>query len=299
MAAQLSLQDCTIKSCPRCDIGYIIAHFVKPLMQCLTNDIKDFNMQLLTTKCLNTAVMIMFFMLGSKGLSHANHCDSRAVFDRKEDKASVLASMRKKILRKSSRHRHLYYILMNDADFPYPTDAKKEDAFFPGHVFVLEKIPGHPTPSYYLYQSYINKYDLNGYISNTRDKSLHMTYEQVEELLTHKLAYILTGTTTWDKKCVQYWKEFTHVDTSDIFGSITEGKLFICCQSSPVKNCVSNIETYVNNKLAKLQSLSSNATYGNTTRYHASQTPLTNAQMYEQLSQIQKLIQLYKKRPNT
>jgi hypothetical protein len=36
--------------------------------------------------------------------------------------------------------------------------------FFPGHVFILEKIPSKDEPYFYFYQSYINNYDLKDHI---------------------------------------------------------------------------------------------------------------------------------------
>lgn len=305
----LSLDRCTRSKCPRCDIGYIISNYITPLIQCLTNDIKDYNMGLLTTKCLNTAVMIMFFMLGERGLKKASTCDSRDVVKRHtdyltkyniQDKHSsnkqVLAKMRRKIMRKCSKTRELYYILMNDSQFPY-IGTTKPDAFFPGHVFVLEKIPGEPTPYYYIYQSYINKYDLKGHLTH-KNNTLKMSYKETGELL-DKLRYILTETSTWDEKCIQYWKDFTFVDTSNIQGSTTEGRLFICCASSKVLNCMENIENYVDTKLQQLSTLNASdnhAVYGNVTKYHSNDKVMSNGEMQAQLSDLLKDLRKYKKK---
>lgn len=294
--ATLSLGRCTKDACPRCDIGYIISNYITPLMQCLTNDIKDFNMQLLTTKCLNTAVMIMFFMLGSRGLQSANHCDSRAVIDRhttgKDDNQEVLNKMRKQILHKKCKHRYLYYILMNDHTFPYADG--RPDAFFPGHVFILEKIPGDPLPMYYLYQSYINQYDLKGHLERNKN-TLRLSYSEVQALMA-KISYIVQRG-EWDQTCVSYWKDFTFVDTSNILGSQTQGRLFICCATSKVRGCIENIERYVSKKVKHLESerMGNYAhVYGNATLYHKTQQPLSNLQMQVQLQQLLRLLRKHR-----
>lgn len=295
-----SLNSCSKQQCNVCDIGYIIAKYVVPLMQCLTNDIKEYNMQMITTKCLNTAVMFMFFLLGTKGLAHANYCDSRAMFDRhkrgEDNNNVILAKMKQHILRKNSKYRYVYYILMNDSYFPYP-DKNKENAFFPGHVFIIEKFPNRQgDPYYHIYQSYINQYDLKGHIKNNHN-SLRMTYDDVAGLMDN-LTYILNAE-TWNQHCVEHWYKFTSVKTDNIIGSITKGNLFICCTHSKVKTCVENIETYVQNKLSKLNvsPLSVHAnTFGNKELYHQSrERPLSNAEMYDQLSSLLRDIEQNKK----
>lgn len=49
-----------------CDLGYVIQHHIPALMQLLTNELKEYNMQLITTKCLNTAVMMWYLFLGEQ-----------------------------------------------------------------------------------------------------------------------------------------------------------------------------------------------------------------------------------------
>ena len=270
-------------------------------------------MQLLTTKCLNTAVLLLYFMLGTKGLEHAEYCDSGAIKERhlsnQDSNPVVLKEMRSKILDKRGKTRKLFYILMNDNMFPYPPEIpREEDAFFPGHVFIIEKIPASPEPYYYIYQSYINEYDLNGHIQNMEKKkggihkapntsSLQMTRDEVRVLL-NKISYIL-GAGTWDDKCIQYWKDFTFVDTSDIRGSITASKLFICCASSSVYDCVENIEKYVQGKIGELRQEMKNGAdmdivYGNRDMYHSSQIPLCKSEMYTQLQSMLNTIQDHK-----
>ena len=225
----------------RCDIVYVIMRYITPLMQCLTNDVREYNMQLLTTKCLNTAVMLMFFMLGKKGLEHSRYCDSHSVIDRHnkgiDNNASVIKKMNKYILSKSIKTRHIYYILMNDCYFDRPGN----EAFFPGHVFIIERSFTDTDTYFNLYQSYINQYDLKEYY--IKNKTLRYTLDQMRELL-KKLAYI-TSVGVWDDKCIQYWMDFTHVDTSSLKDAGTAGKLYICFSDDKLRVCVENIKAYV------------------------------------------------------
>lgn len=292
-----SLDRCTRKVCPRCDIGYILKEYVKPLMQLLTNDIREYNMQLLTTKCLNTAVMLMIFMLGAKrGIAKAERCDANFMMTEhmngRMKNSSMLSYMQRKLLRRGTKFRELYYILMNDNQFPYPNSS--EQAFFPGHVFILEKIPGDPEPMYYFYQSYINAYDFKGHVEN-HGNTLKKSYADVQKMFS-QIQYIVQNG-VWDDKCVEYWKDFTYVDTSSIKGSITQGKLFICCSVARVTWCIEHIQSYVNTNLRRFKRMSADElgrVFGNSNYYNSRQTPLTNFEIKVSLEKISNDILRYK-----
>ncbi len=248
----IELSSCTKHKCTRCDIVYILMNYITPLMQCLSNDIKEYNMQLLTTKCLNTAVMLMFFLLGKKGLKHAQYCDSQSVIERhqqgKDNNNDVLSKMNTAVLKRPVKYRYLYYILMNDGYFNF--DGNNEGRiYFPGHVFIIEKIPYNNNVYYNLYQSYINEYDLKGFFKN--NKTLRYKIEEIKDLL-DKLKYIINND-SWDDKCIQYWKDFTHVDTTYMKGAVQKDKLFICCSFDKVKSCIKNIKQYATLKLDEIE----------------------------------------------
>ena len=279
---------CTQK---RCDIVYVIMRYLTPLMQCLTNDIREYNMQLLTTKCLNTAVMLMFFLLGRKGLEHSRYCDSHSVIDRHnkgiDNNKSVMKKMFKCILNKRISSRYVYYILMNDGYFDAPSKPEGR-AYFPGHVFIIERSFSGSDTYFNLYQSYINEYDLKGYY--IKNRTLRYTFEQMKDLL-QKLQYI-TSIGTWDDKCVQYWMDFTHVDTSNLKGAHQGGKLFICFSYDKLKVCVENIKHYVNEKLGEIRNKVKSkedmrVIYGNPSYYNNSPVkPLTYGDMKINLESI-------------
>lgn len=277
------------KKCSRCDIVYILIHYVTPLMQCLTNDIKDWNMQLITTKCLNTAVMLMFFLLGSRGMKHVSYCDSHDMVERhkrgENKNVDVLVKMKRVMLSPRVTQRYVYYILMNDATFPHPI---KGTVFFPGHVFLIERTFGHHGEvSFNMYQSYINKYDLMGHYENMNN-TFRYSFSDVQRLL-QKIRYILFAE-SWDELCIKYWKDFTHVDTSDIKGAHHKGHLFICFSHDKVTACVGNIAKYAREKLEAIEQSQHRAQdiYGDASLYSKTQNiqPLTHDQMKQNLQQI-------------
>lgn len=286
---KLPLQKCTSKQkCKRCDVVYIMINYVVPLMQCLTNDLREYNMQLITSKCLNSAVAIMFFFLGKKGLKHAQYCDSNALVTRAkdgiQDNVSVFAKMRSSLLHKNIKSRYVNYILFNDGYFPLGDGQ----IYFPGHVFIVEKVPSSNgrEPSYNLYQSYINKYDLKGYYEQNKN-TFKYTYQQMKNLL-EKLNYILNAP-HWDAQCVRYWKDFTFVDTINIQGAVHQGKLFVCFSHDKLVKCVENIEKYTKDKLKDIKNYPhKHEIYGKAEYYKSDNgiKPLSYAEMQNNLHSI-------------
>lgn len=287
----LKLARCTAKTCSRCDVVYIIMKYITPLLQCLTNDIREYNMQLITTKCLNTAVSLMYFLLGNKGVQKATYCNSNTVVDRhksgQDNNKDIMRKMKKVILNKNIKKRYVYYILFNDGYFPITKDGHEKSVYFPGHVFLIERNKDHESSFFNIYQSYINKYDLLGFYD--KKKTFKYSMEDTRDIIL-KLEYILNAD-TWDTNCVQYWKDFTHVDTSDILGSRHKGNLFVCFTYDKVKVCVENIKKYVDEKLSSIQEMvkeKPNEVYGNASYYTSDSKPLTNLQMQNQLQTILK-----------
>lgn len=278
----------TKENCRRCDIGYIIKNYVKPLIQTLTNDIKEYYMRLLTTKCLNSAVMVSIFMLGKKkGIEIANYCDTEMTKKRHmanlETNNSIISNFKHDILDKKCKYRYLYYILLTDGKFPY-NNSTKDPAFFPGHVFILEKIPDNDKPYFYFYQSYINKYDLKEHIKKNNN-SLKLSYEHTEQLI-NNLEYILESN-TWDNNCVNAWKYFTFADTSNMLNSNSKGNFFLCIRKAKVVDCLKHIEKYTLDKIKKLEKIPlDNKVYGDVSLYDINQKPLSVKEMSKKLNKL-------------
>jgi hypothetical protein len=274
-------------------MGYLLKDHIKPIMQCLSNDLQDWYMRLLTTKCLNNAVTLTYLMLGPRGMRLADACDSHKVQERhkakEESNPEIIEALKKKMLHKVCKYRQLYYILMTDAEFNHPDGVKRH---FPGHVFVIEKIPNKPFPKYYFHQSYINQYDYKGHIQRNNN-SLAMTYAQIEAMLAH-IHYVLMSP-TWDENSVKYWKTITFVDTSKLLGAESGGKMFLCFRKARTTDCVGTLDKYITKKLIgiskhKLSQLDD--IYGDKTKYDSDQNPLTVREMQKSLQDLQRKIRV-------
>ena len=281
--------------CKRCDIGYMLKNYVKPLMQTLTVDVRDYYMRLLTTKCLNTAVMLSVFMLGKKrGIAIANYCDTEKTRARhmsnKDDNNTILSNLKHDILKKCPKlkQRLFYYILLTDGKFPYE-DKDKASAFFPGHVFIIEKMPLDQTNgqhNYYIYQSYINQYDFKEHIKRNNN-SLKIPYDRLATVI-DGLVYIM-NTKQWDEKCVEFWKILTFVDSSYLLGSYCHNNFFVCVKKARISDCLKHIQHYTAIKLKELKpklQKESHEVYGDISLYEKTQKPLTVGKMYIKLQQL-------------
>lgn len=254
-----------------CDIGYIIKDHVKVIMQLLTNDLPNFNWKLQTTKCLNTAIMLMFFLIGNKGLNIADACDSRAVTTRhtngQEDNEIIIKSLYKQLFSKRERSRTIYYILMTDGYFPQ-ANTSNGTKYFPGHVFLLEKIYDSTIQQhvFYFYQSYINKYTLNDHIR--MNKGLKISLQKTKQLI-NDLSEVIKAQ-TWDKENVRRWYQMTFADSSDLQNAQSHNRFYLCFRKTKTTTCLQRLERYLRNKhrsITKLAVSSANDIYGDTSLY--------------------------------
>jgi hypothetical protein len=291
---KLSLNTCTKTPCS-CDLGYIIKDYVKPLMQALTMDIPDYNMRLLTTKCLNQSILIAFFMAGKrKALRMGDYCDTHETTKRHEsgehNNAGLIKMLKKDVLHKSIKYRYLYYILMTDAYLP-TDNIDEEQKFFCGHVMIVEKIPGD-LPYYYFYQAYINQYDFKGHIKK-HNNTLKMNYQEMTDML-DKFRYILLNK-YWDKTSVKYWKDITYVDSSNLLNSKPTNKIYLCYTKTKLTQCADNILKYIKEKLneiSKHKVEDMNKIYGDESKYDIDQKPLSIFKMKTSFEELQnKLIE--------
>jgi hypothetical protein len=176
---------------------------------------------------------------------------------------------------------------MTDASFPHE-DGK--DRHFPGHVFIIEKIPGNVLPMYYFHQAYINAYDYNGHIKRNNG-SLSLTWEDVKRMM-EQIHYVLMNP-TWDENSVKYWKDITFVNTSNMLGARSGGKMFLCFKKARVTDCVGRLESYTKQKLEAIDKLpisQMNEIYGDKSAYDSDQNPLTVKEMQGSLRKLSKHI---------
>lgn len=287
---KLRLESCTVRSkrCKECDLSLVIKDHMKSLMQALDTELKEYNTELITTKCLNTAVMIMYMYLGSYGLNHTRYCDVRNVQDRYKEKDKTLQEFMKfkrKILNKNVKFRYLYYVMMTDHD--YIEDGKGSAKSFPGHVYVIEKIPPKKergNPRYSIYQSFIQKYSFQEYIDKIR-KGNNMTYNEMVKLINDMESFYRKG--VWDDDDVNFWRRLAYVDTSEYKGHGHKGKIFFCYRTVGLRTCSSRLKAIISAKIRDLRKQPPHTIYNNVTSFFSHDSPQTSEQLLNDLLKLQ------------
>lgn len=275
------------KKCRECNLGYVIKDHIKLLIQLLTNILPQYNFRLQTTKCLNTAIMLMVFLLGEKALYIADYCDTRATIDRhqngEDDNTVIINNLKKQLFSKKEKSRILYYILLTDGYFP--KNSKQENIYFPGHVFILEKIWDNEKKEHYFYffQSYINQYTLEQHIQ--QNKGLKISFDKAVKLIDN-LDNILHSE-NWSNKNVLEWNEITFTNSSQFLDTNSRNKFYLCFKKAKITSCyrvlLSNLKR-VRKVLEVMAENKENEIYGDATMYEDGSQPLTNKQVKEEVN---------------
>lgn len=262
------------------NIGIIVRDFVKPIIQALTVELKHYRMRLLTTKCLNTSVTFWHLLFGKRGHTDTMYCDVANVVERHERQRSdsnpqIISSLKDDILdTKDKTTRFAYYVMLTDGYFVNDRTDKKE--FFPGHVFVIEKVPDSITPYYYIYQSYINEYDFKGSMDFRQEPKIPAAKMMV---YMECLEYFASNS-VWDDVMIAFWQDLTNVDTRSMLGCRPQNAFHMCFRKKPITECLDNMGRFVDHILETIPDGKDSNVYGESnTEYNSRQQPLTNREM--------------------
>ena len=259
-----------------------ISPHVTALMQLLTNDFPQYNMRLITTKCLNTGIMIAFALLGKKGFRLVDECDSNLVTKRHKEgidnNQHIINQLKRQVLSKREKKSKLYYILLSDGYFQ---QSVEETQYFPGHVVIIEKHFNSATNAHYfrIHQSYINQYTLTQYNSIV-NKNISMN--NIESVM-NGLEKGLTAS-KWSRSNIKLWSNLTNVDTSNLKDTYIKNRFFLCFRKTEFDSCISSLKHYVKYKLTTLKGRPPNDVYGDVSRYIDPSIALTNTQMEQELN---------------
>jgi hypothetical protein len=281
---------CIKDKCKRCDIGYVIKNYLKPLLQATTVQIQEYNMRLIDTKCLNTAVSFLYLFFGQKALQYTQYCDVHNVVERHknniDNSVNIAKRLQKDLLRKTSS-RYIYYIMLTDGYFVKPDGSK---AFFPGHVFILEKIPwGTDKTFYYIYQSYIDKYNFADFVDTYH--TIKVGQKKVDYYL--KKINDMVNKRIWDEEFRVFWKDLTKVDTQEMLNGTPQDAFFVCYRKIKSDSCLKNLLSFVKTTLKTIPNIESERhnIYGNKEDFDSDSHPYTNGQMLDSLTRLKDVLE--------
>ena len=238
-----------------CEVTSLVMKYLEPLMQLLSGTMKDYNMQMRTTKCLNTAVMLTYILGGSDKLKKVEYCEVSKINNRYETKPNKLQyklstfnKLKSDLSKKNIRKRYFYYILMTNNNMSrsnvVPKEADKSQ-FFPGHVFIIDKFPvcgkEKREPKYNIYQSYINQYDLKGHYKRNKN-SMNLKDNDVNYLLDG--IYNIISNPVWNPNAVNFWNKLTFVDTDNLVNYKTN-KINLCYSKIRIDYCYKQFRNFI------------------------------------------------------
>jgi hypothetical protein len=282
------------KSCGKnsCELGFIVKDYITPVMQALTVQLKEYNMRLIETKCLNTAVMFMYLFNGPGAIKDTQYCDVDTVAKRyqteKETREDIMKGLRQELLKdEKGCERFLYYIMITHGDFTKVDQTGKETSpSFPGHVFVIEKYSDNNQKKYRLYQSYIDEYDFKGFWGLKKSINFdegRITYfmDELQKLITTKI---------WTVDTVKFWKEMTNVDTTKYINANINDACKLCFRKVSVSDCVQNLLEFVEQTLNNIPQDKPDEIYGDKSIYNTNSKPLTNQQMKTYMESLKDIL---------
>ena len=243
-----------------CDVTNIIMKYLEPLMQLCSAIMEDYNMQMKTTKCLNTAVMLTNILGGSKKLKTVEYCEVSKINSRYEKKKNKLQhklnifnELKKDLTKNNTKKRYFYYILMTNNYMEKSdliNDSLENSQHFPGHVFIIDKFPScnNNQPKYNIYQSYINQYDLKGHYKKNKN-SMNLKNNDISFVLNG--IFNIISNSVWNNDAIKFWEDFTFVNTNNLLNYKTD-RINLCYSKISIDDCYKEFYKFTYNKSLNL-----------------------------------------------
>jgi hypothetical protein len=240
------------------------------------DDLDKLGVENVNTKCLYTAVTILYLFCGQKAIDGSLKCyvdrvktrmSNLNTEKRKPYIVSQIDKVHKNILSTNNRKRTVFFMMITNNELPHPTNSNREKAFFPGHVFVIDKqfLPNQEEPIFKLYQSYINKYTLQNFSkslnvrkrnnspnvnndeNDKNDKNMDYDYERMKEFMIRLSRFIKSS--TWDSENVRFWEDFTLVNAREFKGFPILGHIHFCYNYLPAIRCKKGLLQLLSQKM--------------------------------------------------
>jgi hypothetical protein len=187
--------------------------------------------------------MLIVILIGESKVQCIQHCDVDKTIQRHtqshEDNNTIIDKLMRTMFRSSPKSPYVYYIMLTDGSL---SSSNKEDTYFPGHVFIIEKTINQ---QYLIYQSFIGKYDLNDYIVKNKCKTYSL--DKVKKMCFYFKKF-LSDDYIWDEEAVNYWTSLTGVDTSKFMNHNTKN-IYLCFKKFKLDSVKKKITKFISTSL--------------------------------------------------
>jgi hypothetical protein len=265
-----------------CDTGYIIKNHLQAILQVLAVELGDISVPLQTTRCYYTAMLMVYLLIGNT--NSVGQCQKQKSKSSPDIPLNVANAMRTKLLRESQSNHTIFYILISH--YETEKDSKDPYYYFPGHVFIIEKVP--KSTRFNMYQSYIQEYDMSQYIDNAKSQSVGRT-----KLTTWLDGIVDMFTHPWNERTSAFWSDMTHTNAQELSNSLNgfdiNRHVKVCCHRSVVKSCDASLKKLVLKHIKLIQGIDTDqlhTTYGHHPSELNEYTPMSAASILEELKVI-------------
>ncbi|QOI90286.1 hypothetical protein QKU58_gp045 [Pyramimonas orientalis virus] len=231
-----------------CNYVFLISKYLTSILQVMNITLSNsYTNNLIRSKCLNTAVMLIVIFIGEKQVPCIQQCDVQNTIHRHvhtivDKNELILEKLMKSLCNTRNKTPYMYYIMLTDGRL---TNEGFEGEYFPGHVFIIEKMVGN---EYRLYQSFIGKYDLNAYVVNNKCK--RYTLSNVNQMCKYFKTFLATGY-VWDNAAVHQWHKLTNVDTTKFLNHSTKN-IYLCFKKFKLEKIQCKIKKFVSSSLKEI-----------------------------------------------
>lgn len=237
-----------------CDVAYLIKDHLPAIFQLMNVEVPSYNIQLQTTKCLNTAVIMLYLFAGEKALEATSFCDVPNVRERARTidfSEHVWNDLRKELLVSPYQGlpRMLFYVMLTNGNLPSVVNGQV-GKMFPGHVFVLERI--QDGDRFNMYQSYIGHYDMSKQIE--MKKSLSKSRVDMTRII-DCLGRVVSKE-VWDEASTRDWQEVCMVNESRFENHRVRGHICLCYRTVTTTACVLHLRKLIDKALHSIHKTS-------------------------------------------
>jgi hypothetical protein len=245
-----------------CDIGYLIRDHVPAVLQGLSNDLIEYKIPLQPSRCYYTGILMMYMLLGLESLNNIGYCDVPSIRSRFSTSNTSSTEVSNQLLDEmfSNKGHSIFYILITNYESPKDENGVSK-YFFPGHVFVVERIASDSKPRFNIYQSYIGKYAMDEYMGVAKSLSIGVT--KMQKFMTSLKT--MMDSPVWTDETSQFWSSLTKTPmehSNRMLGMEIPGNILLCYRISQLHDCNKALREFIDRHIGILNHMDVNAIYG-------------------------------------
>lgn len=227
------------------------------------------------TKCLNSAVSLLFLLMGRESVKHTRYCDVVSVrerYDKHNPSEAMARALAYDLTNSPNGEKEVFYCMLTDG-WMHPPSNPAVKVYFPGHVFIIERVGDK---GFSMYQSYIQEYDLDAFLSHAAGPVTHTAAQlkAVSKGLVH-----MFSVPVWDRQCSDFWRSFT-LSSGEAYEGYSMSSILLCYQRILLSTCTGSLRSVLEATHRNLAGKPASALF-------VKDSTITNSEMYRHVLDMQ------------